>query len=629
MSRTTGLHDHSVESMAADPVTAPATFADPAAEYQQRLRRFRLQQTDIERRLAWLGNARFAVVAAVFVLFWLFLIWKFASLFWLSIPLGLFVALSVLFDQAAQRLRYVYRAISYYERGIARLEDRWAGTGTPGTNYLDENHLYAADLDLFGSGSLFERINDARTRIGRDTLAQWLRSPASPEEVVQRQEAIRELRVRLNWRERLAQLGPEVPEGIETATLAEWGYAVASRPSPRARQAAPYVVCLTWLVVGAWLANWLPVSLAVLALLLQGGFALWLRKRVRRATAGLGGRSRDLFQLTHLLLMIEQASFTSRRLVRIQEALRSEGVPPSRRLAQLVKLIAKLDSPRNLFFAPLAPLLLWTTQVALALERWRWETGPALPRWLTVIGEVEALNALAGYAYENPTDPFPELVSAGPRFQAVDLGHPLLPRSRCVTNDICLDDNCRLLVVSGSNMSGKSTFLRTVGVNIVLALAGAPVRASSLRLSPLAIGATLRIQDSLQAGRSRFYAEITRLRHIVELTKGPVPVVFLLDEILHGTNSHDRWIGARAVVRTLLQRPAIGLVTTHDLALTRLADQLAPRAANVHFADQLVDGVLHFDYRLHPGVVQHSNALALMRAVGLDVNDDSDSGRLA
>ena len=199
------------------------------------------------------------------------------------------------------------------------------------------------------------------------------------------------------------------------------------------------------------------------------------------------------------------------------------------------------------------------------------------------------------------------------------MGHPLLPRARCVTNDLTLDADHRLLVVSGSNMSGKSTLLRAAGVNAILALAGGPVRAASLRLSPLAVGATMRIEDSLREGRSRFYAEITRLRQVVELAKGPVPVLFLLDEILHGTNSHDRLIGAEGILRGLMKLPAIGLVTTHDLALTAIAEALAPAAANVHFADELVNGELRFDYRLRPGPVRHSNALQLMRAVGLEV----------
>jgi DNA mismatch repair ATPase MutS len=239
-------------------------------------------------------------------------------------------------------------------------------------------------------------------------------------------------------------------------------------------------------------------------------------------------------------------------------------------------------------------------------------------RWLAAMGELEALSDLAGYAYEHPDDPFPEVVDEGPRFDGEGLGHPLLPVERSVRNDLRLGD-VRLMIVSGSNMSGKSTLLRTVGVNAVLALAGAPVRATRLRLSPLAVGACMRVQDSLQEGLSHFYAEIKRLRQLVDLGGGPLPLLFLLDEVLHGTNSHDRRIGAAALIRGLVDAGGVGLVTTHDLALAQIAEELGPRAANVHFEDHLEGEKIVFDYRLRPGVVRKSNALALMRAVGLQV----------
>jgi len=191
-----------------------------------------------------------------------------------------------------------------------------------------------------------------------------------------------------------------------------------------------------------------------------------------------------------------------------------------------------------------------------------------------------------------------------------------------VRNDVRLGPDCAALVISGSNMSGKSTLLRTIGVNAVLAQAGAPVCAARLRLTPLAVGTSMRVADSLQAGTSRFYAEIQRLKQLVDLARGRLPLCFLLDEILHGTNSHDRRLGAEAVVRGLVERGAIGCVTTHDLSLAHIADSLALRAANVHFADHLEHGEMRFDYRMQPGVVQHSNALALMRAVGLEVDDE-------
>ena len=215
---------------------------------------------------------------------------------------------------------------------------------------------------------------------------------------------------------------------------------------------------------------------------------------------------------------------------------------------------------------------------------------------------------------------FPELVAeAGPFFDGSDVRHPLIPRDHAVGNDVRLGGECKLWIVSGSNMSGKSTLLRAVGLNAALAWAGAPVCCARLRVSPLRIGASIRVNDSLVDNKSRFYAEISRLRDIVDLARAGQPTLFLLDELLSGTNSHDRRIGAAAVIQGLVERGAIGLVTTHDLALAEITGTLGERARNVHFEDHIENGEIHFDYHLRPGVVERSNALELMRAVGLDV----------
>jgi DNA mismatch repair ATPase MutS len=262
----------------------------------------------------------------------------------------------------------------------------------------------------------------------------------------------------------------------------------------------------------------------------------------------------------------------------------------------------------------------WPLHLASAIESWRREFGPTVIAWLSAVAEYEAMISLAAYAYEHPDDRFPSFIEAGPaRFEATRLGHPLVPAARMVANDVFLTPEVRLLIVSGSNMSGKSTLLRTVGVNVVLAMAGAPVRAATLAMTPLAVGATLHVHDSLQAGRSRFFAEISRIRRIADLVDHAPAPMFLLDELFQGTNSHDRRIGAEALLRSLIDRGAVGLTTTHDLALTAIADQSGGRAVNVHFEDQFVDGELVFDYRMRPGPVTHSNALALMKAVGLPV----------
>ncbi|MEX2207441.1 MAG: DNA mismatch repair protein MutS [Myxococcota bacterium] len=539
--------------------------------------------------------------------------------FWLIPLAGVFLALVVAHDSARRRRLRAERACEHHEHALARMEHRFAGLGRTGERYLDPEHPYAMHLDLFGRGSLFELLSRAQTRAGEDRLAAWLLAPGSAEALRERHRAVEELRGRLDLREDLAVLGPEIRHGVHPEPLVRWGEAQAFPHGAGYRVGAALLASVTSLaIVSALLgASWLPVYLAVAA---QSLFALLLHRRVEAVLEAVEAPAKDLAQLAALIERVEREPVASPRLVALREALEIDGVPASRDLARLHRLVTLLDWRRNQLFAPVSLLLLWGTQHAFALEAWRARCGHRLAGWLDALGELEALCDLAAHAYEHPADPFPELVDAGPVFDARGLGHPLLPEAVCVRNDLELDASLALLVVSGSNMSGKSTLLRSVGTAVAMALAGAPVRAHRLRVSALALGASLRVQDSLQEGASRFFAELLCLRRVVALCAGPRPVLFLLDEILQGTNSHDRGVGATGLVHGLLARGAIGLVTTHDLALTAMVDGLAGRARNAHFEDELRDGELYFDYRLREGVVRRSNALALMRSVGLELD---------
>ncbi len=537
-----------------------------------------------------------------------------------ALALLLFLALVVWHDQRLRARRDAERAAEFHERGLARLDDRWPGTGPAGDRFLDAAHLHAADLDLFGHGSLFQRLCAARTRAGEDTLAGWLTRPATPAEIEGRQQAVAELAPRVDLREALALLGDDVERGVASDALAHWANTAVPPPSRALRCAAAGFACASAATLASWLAGFglaLPFFACVL---LQTGFAAALRNRVRAELAGVSGPGRELAVVASLLARIERESFESSRLRTLRAALDTDGRAPSVEIARLRRLVDQVDARHNQLFAPIAALLLWGTQFALAVEAWRARSGPQVARWLAAVGELEALCSFAGHAFERPQDRFP-IVTDGPAcFDAENLGHPLLPESRCVRNSLRLDASRQALLVSGSNMSGKSTLLRSVGVAAVLAQAGAPVCATRLVMSSLAVGASIRVTDSLLGGRSRFYAEITRLGDVVRAARERAPLLFLLDEVLAGTNSNDRRIGAAAIVRGLLDRGAIGLVTTHDLALAEIADVLAPRVVNVHFEDHLDDdGQIAFDYRLRPGVVTRSNALALMRAVGLEV----------
>jgi hypothetical protein len=619
-------------ALTADLVSRPPESASPRAEYARRLDARKEQAADRERVHAITGNSRFAVAALGAVLLILVFALRWLHPAWLALPVVAFLALSYWHQRVTRALRRARRAVAYYERGIDRLDGRWHGTGDTGARFLDENHPNALDLDLFGRDSVYQLVCTARTRSGEDLLASWLLSPAAPDEVRARQAAVAELRSYLDLREDLALLGADVPAGVDLAGLADWGEGAPILKSPLLRVVAFAlallgVAALVLYVLGetsmpelvAWAGGSGLVPMLV-AFVLEAGFALWLRDRVRRVVAPLERRAHDLAVFHGVLARLEREEFAAPRLAELRAALRTTAKPPSERIEQLLALIELLDSKRNLYFAPFASLLMWTTQLAFALEAWRVATGPSIRGWLAAVAQFEALCALATYAAENPEDPFPEVVEGGPLFDGEGLGHPLLPKDVCVRNDVRLGGEVRVLVVSGSNMSGKSTLLRTVGVNTVLALAGAPVRARRLRVSPLTVGATLRVQDSLQAGKSRFFAEVLRVRQLVGLARGPRPLLFLLDELFAGTNSHDRRLGAEAVVRTLVEAGAVGFITTHDLALTHIVDLLGGKAANVHFEDNFEEGGgVTFDYRMRPGVVQRSNALALMRSVGLDV----------
>jgi hypothetical protein len=601
------------------PSAEPVATPDAEAVYEERRATRAARGADFaswDGRLSKLRLLVFAVgVVAAFLSFGTHHI----AAAWLG-PIGLsFIALLVLHDRVIRGRNRAERAADFYTRGLARIRDSWAGSGLTERRAAAASHAYAEDLDLFGEGSLFELLCTARTPAGQDRLAGWLLAPAQAPEVRERQAAIEELRERLNLREDLSLLGDEVRSQLDPAALIHWGESAGPRIGHGPRIAAFAATSLSLFALFALIFTGAGAIPLVAALAIQLGVAAALRKRVLPAIRSAGDATRDLRLLSGLLERLESETMASPRLAALQHELQSDGEPPSARIAQLQRLADLLDARLNQFFAPIGALLLWGTHLGLAIEQWRGHHGGALGRWVDAAAEIEALAALSCYAYEHPSDPFPEIVEDEAVFDGIGLGHPLLPSATSIRNDVRLGGDRRAYMLSGSNMSGKSTLLRTVGANVVLALAGAPVRAESLRVSPLAIGASIHVVDSLQDGTSHFYAEIKRLRQVMDLTEGDLPVLFLLDEVLHGTNSHDRRIGAEAVLRGLLERGTLGLITTHDLALARIADDLSPAVENVHFQDRLVDGQMFFDYALQPGVVTRSNALELMRAVGLDV----------
>ena len=604
----TDEHPHPIESAVA------SDSSEPRAEYGRRFEARDARAREARRLEDRISNARLLTFVVGVGVGWL--LWRIAP------PLGLapviVFALLVAAHERARRARLrAERARVFYERGLARLDHRYAGNGNAGLRFLDDTHPYAAHLDLFGEGSLYELLCSSQTAAGQEKLASWLLDPPSSEPIEDRNAAVRELRPRLDLREELATIDPAVVTALESSQLLAWAEAAPVLEAPGLRVAARLLAAaaLAALAAVSWIGG-IPL-LAVIAL--EIAVARAVAGRVRRVLGEVQRPARDLRRIRAIMGRLETERFETPRLAAVHEALGAEGQPASRQLDRLLARVDRHEWRGNLFFAPIAPLLLWSTNSAFSIEDWRLECGPHIGRWISAVGELEAFLDLATYAYEHPADPFAELSEGAPLLDARQLGHPLLPEGARVRNDVQLDAEHRLLIVTGSNMSGKSTLLRTVGVNVVLARAGAPVCATWLRLSPLALAASIRTVDSLQEGASRFYAEVMALRRAVETAERHPPALFLLDELLHGTNSHDRRIGADGILRALLDRGAIGIATTHDLALAEIADDLAPEAANMHFEFRVVDGRLEFDYRLRPGVVRTGNALELMRSVGLDV----------
>lgn len=590
----------------------------PNQQYQLRLQERESRAAEREKMHIRLGNCRVLLFVIAVLMVWEVFHGRAFSARWLVLPLAAFVAVAAYHARVLRARDLALRAVLFYRQGLARLEDRWAGMGQTGERFADPHHVYAADLDLFGKGSLFELLSTARTRMGEQTLAQWLLAPSSLDEIRHRHIAVSELREDLDFREDLAVLGEDAGVGVHPDELARWAEAPNQIQHGWLRWLARILALSAITSLVLWAYQGLAVPLMAV-LLVEAGLRYWLRKPIEHILYGAEHALHDLELLAGVLARMEMGTFQSARLQWLQNKLRSNQEAASVAIARLKTTVDLSNSRGNTLVAALDIPLMYSVQVALAAERWRQAHGSAVRVWLRALGEIEALMALAAYGYERPADPFPEFPSSGTCFEAEGLGHPLLPLNACVRNDVKLCDDVRALLVSGSNMSGKSTLLRAVGINAVLAMAGAPVRAGRLRITPLRVGASIRINDSLREGNSRFYAEITRLRRLFDLARGDPPLLFLLDELLQGTNSKDRRIGAEGLLRALLDHRAIGLVSTHDLALTEIDASGNGHFENVHFQDAFADGKMVFDYKLRPGVVTKSNGLELMRSIGLDV----------
>jgi len=453
---------------------------DPRNLYSQQLEELKRAQAADQKRERLLGYAKLAiafatVAAAIILLYYTRLLW------FLLIPAAAFAILEIAHAQRLQQIERRRRAIEFYELGIARIEDRWAGQGETGDRFLDPAHPYARDLDVFGRASLFELLCTARTRAGEEKLAEWLLKAAPPDEIAARQGAVGDLSGRVKLREELFCVGETVRSGVHPDELARWGEQEPILKSGSIR----VVTTLLGLLWVAGMVGWGVWGLGALGLAISALNLAWAHRIHRRwdeSAEAIEEATHDLDVLAEVLRLIDHGHFSAEKLHEIQKRLRHAEFAPSDAIRKLDRIVGYLESRRNPAMRLLDVLIFWSAHFVFMAEGWQQEFGPHIRGWLEAVGEFEALTALAGYAFEHPADVMPEIVGGRPLFEATEMTHPLLPVDRAVRNDVKLGDGLQLMVLSGPNMAGKSTFIRSVGVNAVLAQCGAPVRAGALKM---------------------------------------------------------------------------------------------------------------------------------------------------
>ncbi|MFT3768535.1 MAG: DNA mismatch repair protein MutS [Minicystis sp.] len=509
------------------------------------------------------------------------------------------------------------------EQGKKRIAGELRDLPATGDRFLVTGHAYAGDLDVFGASSLFQLVSATETGAGEAVLARWLAAPATAEEIAARQEAVRELAAMPQFREDLQAAAAESgTKGRAADPFLAWAEAGDAGSSATLLTVGRAIVPVTLALFTASQTLAGPSSLRllwILPLAAQLGVLAALRPTIEPVLSVASSREAPFGRYVSLFRLLESTTFRAPRLVALREVLAGERA--SQAIGRLERIIGFAELRHSGIAGVLANLfLLWDAFTAAALLRWRAQHGASVRRWIDAMAEIEALASLGTFAAEHPAYAFPEVDAGELRFVAEGLGHPLIPAPRRVSNDVALPRAGSALMITGSNMSGKSTLLRAVGVNAVLALAGAPVAANKLSMAVCEVRSSMRIKDSLEEGVSHFYAELERLKAVVDAADAGDRVLFLLDEVLHGTNSRERNIGAKAVIHHLVDKGAVGGVSSHDLGLADLEKESGGRVINVHFQELVGDGKMVFDYKLKAGVVTSSNALRLMKLVGIRVD---------
>lgn len=537
------------------------------------------------------------------------------------ITLVLFIAMVFWYQNLKTRQSYLKALLGQYERALLRLAGEWQDFADSGEEFRDPAHTYSDDLDIFGHNSLFQWINIARTFRGREKLKEVLTEPpVKIAAILKRQVAVTELARNLAWRQRfVAEAG--MAKGLLNSPQAIINWGKTLDPLYQRLEVIvlarvlPIITCTFLLLY--FLTPKVSFVLPVIGLVIQS-LVLLLGKQRGKVLNSVYSYKEAIRVYEKMLKRFESRAFEAELLQSFKKGLVDrEGKTAFEQIGKLVKLADFIANRANAMFLIINILTLWDVQCMIALEAWKAKSGCFIEGWVDTLAELEALSSLSIIHMDHPDWGFPEIIGDTSEIVAVDMGHPLLKESVC--NNLSLDKHADILLITGSNMSGKSTYLRTVGINLVLAYTGAPVYARSFCCSRVKMYSCMRVSDNLGENISSFYAELLRIKQIVSASKTEENVFFLLDEVFKGTNSEDRHIGARVLMTQLSKAGAMGMVSTHDLELGDLERESHRKIRNYHFREYYKNDQIHFDYKLRPGISTTRNAMFLIKMAGIEV----------
>jgi len=599
----------------------------PYDSYSRRKDQYDRKIQSLTKAINLISNLRLGIfiigLAASVVLYLVKYYILFAAVIFVSIIA--FVYLVIRHEKLIEIKKFHVFLMQINQNSIMRLEGKWHEFKDTGDEYMDTGHRYFQDLDIYGKGSLFQWINAAKTYYGRSFFRDILgTTPKCIEDITERQQAVLELSKKLAWRQRFqAETMTVTDRTIDPDELIKWAldnetfylkkwFAIFAKVLP---------VLTGIMILLAFNTQFITFHIPVLLLLIQA-ILLRVKRKKRCEVFDLAEKySNDIKVYYNALRHFEKHDFKSAHIKDIKAGMvNNEGLSAYRQLDRLSKIIENISARHSAFFEVLNILTLWDFHCMTSIEKWKQSSGKFLLSWIKAVGKVEALCGLAIISFDNPQWPMPDIWDCKPFIEAKGLGHPLLGQN-AVNNDLKIKNPVKALLITGSNMSGKSTLLRTVGINLVLAYAGAPVCAESFSASIADIYTCMRVSDDLGKSISSFYAELLRIKEIVNKAESGEKVFFLLDEIFKGTNSRDRHMGARVLIKRLCQLDCSGLVSTHDLELSDLENEGA-YVRNYHFEEYYKDDKINFDYKLKKGVSTTRNAVYLMRLAGIDISDE-------